>query len=39
MRERLGSELVDAFVKLKKSQWDDYSSHLTKWELDNTLDC
>ena len=39
LRERLGSELVDAFVKLKKNQWNDYSSHLTKWELDNTLDC
>jgi len=39
LRERLGSELVDAFVKLKKNQWDDYTSHLTKWELDNTLDC
>jgi len=39
LRERLGSDLVDAFVKLKKNQWDDYTSHLTKWELDNTLDC
>ena len=39
LKDRLGSELVDAFVKLKKNQWDDYSSHLTKWELDNTLDC
>ena len=39
LRERLGSELVDAVVKLKKNQWDDYTSHLTKWELDNTLDC
>ena len=39
LRERLGSELVDAFVKLKKNQWNDYTSHLTKWELDNTLDC
>ena len=39
LRKRLGSELVEAFVKLKKNQWDDYTSHLTKWELDNTLDC
>ncbi len=39
LKDRLGSELIGAFVKLKKKQWDDYSSHLTKWELDNTLDC
>jgi len=39
LKDRLGSELIGAFVKLKKKQWNDYSSHLTKWELDNTLDC
>ena len=39
LRERLGDELIDAYIKLKQSQWNDYSSHLSQWERDNTLDC
>jgi len=39
LRERLGDDLIDAYIKLKQSQWNDYSSHLSQWERDNTLDC
>ena len=39
LRERLGDNLIDAYIKLKHSQWNDYSAHLSQWERDNTLDC
>ncbi len=39
MKEALGDELVDAFVKLKMSEWTDYSHHLSDWERRHTLDC
>ena len=39
LRERLGDNLIDAYIKLKNSQWNEYSSHLSQWERDNTLDC
>jgi glutamine synthetase len=39
IREGLGDELVDAYVKLKKQAWDSYTTHLSSWERENTLDC
>ena len=33
-----GEEFTRAYVKLKQSQWDEYSRHLTQWERDTTLD-
>ncbi len=39
MREGLGDELVDAYVKLKMQAWDSYTTHLSSWERENTLDC
>ncbi|MGD1879750.1 MAG: type III glutamate--ammonia ligase [Kiloniellaceae bacterium] len=39
LKDALGGELVDAFVKLKMNEWRDYSRHLTDWERRNTLDC
>ncbi|MEL6287151.1 MAG: type III glutamate--ammonia ligase [Pseudomonadota bacterium] len=38
LRERLGAEFCDAFVKLKTDEWNAYSRHLTQWERDTTLD-
>jgi glutamine synthetase type III len=35
----LGQETVDAFIKLKTRDWNDYTAHLSQWERDNTLDC
>ncbi len=39
LRERLGDELIDGFVKLKNREWDRYCRHLSQWERENTLDC
>ena len=39
LREGLGDELVDAYVKLKLEEWKAYSTTLSQWERDNTLDC
>ena len=38
LREALGEEFVNSYVKLKKREWDSYHSHLSQWELDHTLD-
>jgi glutamine synthetase len=35
----LGDETVSAFVKLKNAEWNAYTSHLSDWERQNTLDC
>ena len=35
----LGQATVDAFIKLKMRDWNDYAAHLSQWERDNTLDC
>ena len=39
LREGLGDETVNAFIKLKMEEWGDFTSHLTEWERQNTLDC
>ncbi len=39
LRQSLGTELVDAFVKLKMGEWRDFTGHLSDWERRNTLDC
>ncbi|MGL1622451.1 hypothetical protein ACSTG8_23720, partial [Vibrio parahaemolyticus] len=36
--ELLGPGFVKSYAKLKRAEWDAYSSHLTQWERDNTLD-
>jgi len=39
VREAMGDELIDAYVKLKSDEWNSYMGHLTQWERDHTLDC
>eukprot|EP00850_Spirogloea_muscicola_P002119 SM000008S22208 [mRNA] locus=s8:439452:443279:+ [translate_table: standard] len=39
LKRRLGEQFVESYVKLRMQQWRSYSSQLSKWELDNTLDC
>ena len=34
-----GENTVKSYVKLKMTEWDDYSSHLSEWETANTIDC
>ena len=38
-RGALGGALIDATVKLRRKQWDEYCAQLTAWELRTTLDC
>ena len=39
LRRELGDEFVDAYVKLKTKNWNEYAQQLTSWERANTLDC
>jgi glutamine synthetase len=38
LREALGGAFVDAYVKLRMAEWNDYMRHLTDWEREHTLD-
>jgi len=38
LRETMGGDNIDSYVKLKMEEWQRYSRHLTQWELDHTLD-
>jgi glutamine synthetase type III len=38
LRQALGGEFADAYVKLRTAQWHDYMRHLTEWEREHTLD-
>lgn len=38
-RDGLGDELVNAYVKLRMIDWKSYSTTLSQWERDHTLDC
>ena len=38
LKNMLGSEFSNAFIKLKNQEWRKFFSHLTTWEKDNTLD-
>ncbi len=39
LRAALGDEFVTSYVKLKVAEWQEYSSQLTTWERERTLDC
>ena len=39
IQKSLGSELVNAYTKLKMQSWNEYTRHLSKWEFETTLDC
>ena len=39
LRNGLGDELVDSFIKLKMQEWRQYTSHLSEWERQNSIDC
>jgi glutamine synthetase len=39
VREGFGDEFVSSYVKLKLDEWRSYSTSITQWERDNTLDC
>ncbi|WP_437222464.1 type III glutamate--ammonia ligase [Planctomicrobium sp. SH661] len=35
----MGEEFVAAYLKLQRSQWQDFASHVSSWETLHTLDC
>jgi glutamine synthetase len=37
MRRALGDHIFDAYVRLKRKEWDEYRVQLTQWELDRYL--
>ncbi|HML91201.1 type III glutamate--ammonia ligase [Methyloceanibacter sp.] len=39
LRRELGDELVNAYVKLKMKNWNEFSRQMTSWERADTLDC
>lgn len=39
LRDAFGEDVVAGYVKLKTSEWNDYSRHLSDWERVHTLDC
>ena len=38
LKEALGVEFADSYIKMKMKEWNSYVSHLTQWERDHTLD-
>jgi glutamine synthetase len=39
VREAMGDDLINAYVKLRTREWDQHCQHISQWERDNTLDC
>ncbi len=39
LRKGLGEPFINAYVKLKHADWDEYACQLTDWERRTTLDC
>ena len=39
IKKYLGETFVTSYLKLKYQQWHRFSSHVTDWELNNTLNC
>ena len=35
----MGESFITSYLKLKYEQWHHFGSHVTDWELNNTLDC
>ena len=39
LKEAWGAEVVASYIKLKMDEWHAYTSHLSEWEREQTLDC
>jgi glutamine synthetase len=35
----IGERFVEAFLKIKQAEWNDFNRALSAWELEKTLDC
>ena len=38
LKAMLGTEFSQAYLNLKRKEWDSFTAHFSKWEQDNTLD-
>jgi len=38
LKQAIGTEFSEAYLKLKHQEWNAYCSHFTQWERDSTLD-
>jgi len=38
LKEMMGDEFSEAFLKLKHQEWNAFVSHFSTWERENTLD-
>jgi glutamine synthetase len=39
LRDGLGQEFTEAYLKLRRADWNEYTRELTDWERRTTLDC
>ncbi|MBI1311105.1 type III glutamate--ammonia ligase [bacterium] len=39
LKTGLGEEFAGSYLKLKRAEWSDYSSQVSAWEIEHTLDC
>ena len=38
LKAAMGEEFSNAYLKMKMQEWNDFTSHFSQWEKDNTLD-
>ncbi len=38
LKAMMGDEFSKAYIKMKTQEWNDFTSHFSQWEKDNTLD-
>jgi glutamine synthetase len=38
LKEAMGKEFSEAYLKLKMEEWNSFVSHFSSWEKENTLD-
>ncbi len=39
LRGGLGDGFVDAYLKLRRQHWEEYTAQLSQWEVETYLDC
>ncbi len=39
LRDAMGGDAIDSYVKLRMQDWNSFKRHLSQWERDQTLDC
>ena len=38
LKEAMGLEFSNAYMKMKTQEWNDFCGHFSQWEKDNTMD-